>query len=188
MSLPSGAQQQHAPRAAVAVMTIDALPSHLRRVLILFGRLLVAAEADLLLRRRQSDRRLIALLGQHVADHARDRQRCVDGFTARFVDVTRGAARVDPGDTRVVGGGCLCCRRGQRQEQPEQNRGFAQRVSPLESNRSPPARLPEARNSRIFPRFAPATFAACANTFTASASVVPSGSRKIHGMLVEVSE
>src|SRR5208282_5765480 len=64
---------------------------------------------------------------------------------------------------------------------------FAYRISPVDSKLTPPADAPEARNSRIFPRLAPEAFAACVKTCIASDNDVPSGRRKIHGMLVEVS-
>src|ERR1035438_7488783 len=60
-------------------------------------------------------------------------------------------------------------------------------ISPVDTKRIPATEFPDARNSRIFPRFAPETFVACTNTCTASDNAVPSGTRKIHGILVDVS-
>src|SRR5271157_251840 len=65
---------------------------------------------------------------------------------------------------------------------------FGQGVgSPVDAKLAPATGLPEARRSRIFSRLGPAWLMASTRVRSAWSTGVPSGRRKIQGMLVEVS-
>src|ERR1017187_9005628 len=58
--------------------------------------------------------------------------------------------------------------------------------SPVDAKRTPASGLPEARDSRMLARFGPTCSIAAERQRTARCRGVPSGRRKIQGMLVEV--
>jgi len=103
--------KQHAAIAAVGIVTIDA-QSFRGRVLLEFGRFLVAGEANLLLWHHQIQRSHVALSLCQVADGARNRHRRMHRLAAGLVGVT--------GRTKVIlveNAGMLDCKRRQRRQQ-----------------------------------------------------------------------
>ena len=180
--------QQHAAIAAVSIVTGQACVFDDRGVALQFHGFFVAGETDLRLRHCQAHGCHVALGFREVADGAGRRHDGMHGFPRALVRVTGRTVGVPRKNARVLHCGRRQGRSHPKDEDPEYELAARDHwSSPLESKRSPATAVPDARNSRILPRFAPETLVAWANTCTASDKAVPSGSRKIQGMFVEVS-